>query len=242
MSVDRRVLLVAALFWASTSAAQYELQLESANNDVTDVASLQRGARHFVDYCGGCHTARFVRYGQLAEMLEMTPEELFEHLLVSQAGQFDYLNTSMPSEQALRSFGVVPPDLSLITRSHGSDYVFTYLKSFYAMPSRPRGVDNVVLPGTAMPHVLWELQGVQAPIYGAAGEGEVIEGFELVRPGSMTPAEFDAFVRDIVNFLDLIGEPMQQQRVAIGIRAIALLLVFLVLSWLLQREIWRDLT
>ena len=234
------VVLAAGLLWVSLSYGQYDHELESANNDVEDLASLQRGARYFVDYCSGCHSVKYVRYGQVAEMLELTPDQLFEHLGRSGAGEFDYIDVAMQPEHARQWFGVEPPDLSLISRSHGTDYVFTYLQSFFARPSTPRGVDNLVLPGTAMPHVLWELQGVRVPVNGT--EADVNEGFELVRPGSMTADEFEEFVRDIVNFLDLIGEPMQQERVTIGIRAIAFLLVFLLVSWLLQREIWKDLT
>ena len=236
------IALAAGLLWVSLSHGQYDLELESADNDVGDLASLRRGARYFVDYCSGCHSAKYVRFSQIAEMLDLTPDELFEHLMWSGAGEFDFLDVSMRPEDARQWFGVEPPDLSLISRSHGTDYVYTYLKSFYAQPSGPRGVDNLVLPGTAMPHVFWELQGVQMPVYDTTRETDVIEGFELVRPGSMTSIEFDELVRDIVNFLDLIGEPMQQERVTIGIRVIAFLLVFLLVSYFLQREIWKDLT
>lgn len=237
----RCVVLAAGLLWTSLCHGQYELELESANNDVRDRPSLQRGAKYFVDYCSGCHATKYVRYSQIAQMLSMTPDRLFEFLAQNGAGEFDYVDVSMQSEHARQWFGVEPPDLSLISRSHGADYVFTYLKSFYASPSAPRGVDNLVLPGTAMPHVLWELQGVQVPVYGTGEDGAFIEGFELLRPGNMTSEEFDGFVRDIANFLDLVGEPMQQERVAIGIRVIAFLLVFLLVSYLLQREIWKEL-
>jgi ubiquinol-cytochrome c reductase cytochrome c1 subunit len=143
-----------------------------------------------------------------------------------------------PEDQA-RWFARQPPDLSLIARSRGTDYIYTFLRSFYADPSKPTGANNIVLPGTAMPHVLWELQGIQRAKF-KDGEGSEFEGFELVRPGALQPEEYNEVVRDIVNFLDYIGEPMQRERQALGIRVIAFLLVFLLIAYLLKKEIWKD--
>jgi ubiquinol-cytochrome c reductase cytochrome c1 subunit len=156
------------------------------------------------------------------------------------------MRISMRPEDASRWFGVPPPDLTLIARSRGTDYVYTFLKSFYLDPSRPNGVNNLVLPGTSMPHVLWELQGLQAAVY--AGESDAqnstvhkrFKEFQLAQPGSLTPQEYDQFVRDTVNFLDYIGEPMQLERRSIGFRVLAFLLVFFLFAYLLKKEYWKD--
>jgi ubiquinol-cytochrome c reductase cytochrome c1 subunit len=147
----------------------------------------------------------------------------------------------MPREDAAGWFGLAPPDLSLIARSRGTDYVYTFLKSFYADPgSRATGANNKVLEGTAMPHVLWELQGIQEAVYRDAGDRRVFDRFELLRPGSMTPAEFDRAARDITAFLSWAAEPMQLERRRLGFFVLAFLLVLFAFSWLYYKELWKD--
>jgi ubiquinol-cytochrome c reductase cytochrome c1 subunit len=129
----------------------------------------------------------------------------------------------------------------LIARSRGTDYIYTFLRSFYADPSSPTGVDNVVLPGTAMPHVLWQLQGTQRAVFAPDEHGvEVFQRFDMARPGELGVAEFDNVARDIVNFLDYIGEPIKRERQQLGIRVIGFLLVFLLIAYMLKKEIWKD--
>jgi ubiquinol-cytochrome c reductase cytochrome c1 subunit len=156
---------------------------------------------------------------------------------------YDTMAIAMKPADAVRWFGVAPPDLSLIARSRGPDYIYTYLRSFYIDPTRPTGVNNVVLRGTAMPVVLWELQGAQRAVFrtdpARPGEEE-LDHFEVVRPGQMSEAQFDEVVRDIVNFLAYIGEPIQRERQTLGIRVIGFLLVFLLIAYLLKKEIWKD--
>jgi ubiquinol-cytochrome c reductase cytochrome c1 subunit len=237
-----RIIGAAVLLMATAGGvqAQHEAELEPARNDVSDVASLQRGAKYFVNYCLGCHSAQYVRYNRLAEDLQISDEQL-ESLMFTGEQPFDTMSIAMRPEDANRWFGVTPPDLSLIARSRGTDYLYTFLRSFYVDESRPTGVDNMVLPGTAMPHVLWELQGLQtAEIEHAEDGAEHFLGFELMSPGQLSPQQYDGFVRDIVNFLDYIGEPMQLERQRLGTRVIAFLLVLLLLSYLLKREIWKD--
>jgi ubiquinol-cytochrome c reductase cytochrome c1 subunit len=151
----------------------------------------------------------------------------------------------MNPDDAKNWFGVTPPDLSLIARSRGTDYLYTFLRSYFADPSKATGVNNLVLPGTAMPHVLWELQGLQEAVW----EGEVdaqgnaqrhFKEFKLASPGKLEPEAFDAFVRDTVNFLDYIAEPMQVQRQSLGFKVIAFLAFFTLLAWLLKKEYWKD--
>lgn len=227
-----------------------EAVLKSANNDVGNLASLQRGARNFVNYCMGCHSAQYVRYNRLAEDLGISEDQVIANLMFAAEKPTETMTIAMPSEDAERWFGVAPPDLSLIARSRGTDYVYTFLKSFYREEGRPTGVNNTVLANTAMPHVLWELQGEQRAIYEDVvetdGDGNeirksVFKGFELASPGALSPEEYDQFVRDTVNFLDYIGEPMQLQRTRLGIWVILFLLVFGLFAYLLKNEIWKDI-
>jgi ubiquinol-cytochrome c reductase cytochrome c1 subunit len=241
----RRAFLTLLLAVAVNGAAlaQEEAELEPAENNINDVTSLQRGAKYFVNYCLGCHSAKYVRYNRLAQDLQLTEQQLVDNLMFTGERPFDTMDISMKGDDARRWFGIQPPDLSLIARSRGPDYLYTFLRSFYEDPSSPTGVDNVVLPGTAMPHVLWELQGLQHAVF-EEREGALPEfkEFELVRPGSLAEEDYNRVVRDIVNFLDYIGEPVQRDRHNLGIRVIAFLLVFLVIAYMLKKEIWKDVT
>jgi ubiquinol-cytochrome c reductase cytochrome c1 subunit len=234
------VLLFSAGF-AGSALAQHEAELDVANNNVANTASLQRGAKYFVNYCLGCHSAKYVRYNRLAQDLQLTEEQLVENLMFTGERPFDTMANAMPPEDSERWFGISPPDLSLIARSRGTDYIYTFLRSFYLAPDRLTGVDNVVLPGTAMPHVLWQLQGAQRAVFAKDEHGvEVFEKFETASPGQLDTEEFDNVVRDIVNFLDYIGEPIKRERQQLGIRVIGFLLVFLLIAYMLKKEIWKD--
>jgi ubiquinol-cytochrome c reductase cytochrome c1 subunit len=245
----KRIALLAALVAFSAAAAAMQASddvIEPAHNDVTNVASLQRGAAYFVNYCSGCHSARYVRYSRLAKDLGLSEQQVIDNLMFTGERIHDTIRVNMRPEDATRWFGVTPPDLSLIARSRGADYIYSFLKSFYVDPSRPNGVNNRVLPGAAMPHVLWELQGVQEAVYDGESDAEHnavhkrFKEFKVVRPGSMTEREFDQFVRDTVNFLDYIGEPMQLERRSIGFRVLAFLLVFFLFAYFLKKEYWKD--
>jgi len=235
------LVLVASGAWAAGEGAL----LEPANNDVSNIASLQRGARNFVNYCLGCHSAKYVRYNRLAQDLRLTEEQLIENLMFTGERPFDTMQIALAPADAQRWFGVQPPDLSLIARSRGTDYLYTFLRTFYLDPSRPTGVNNLALPGTAMPHVLWQMQGFQKALYEGETDAEGnmhkrLAGFELVDPGQLSPEDYDHFVRDTVNFLDYIGEPMQLERQRLGLRVITFLFVFFLFAWLLKREYWKD--
>ena len=225
---------------AGFAAAQHEPALDAANTNIANAASLQRGAKYFVNYCLGCHSAQYVRYNRLAEDLQLSEQQLTDNLMFTGEQVFDTMANAMRSEDAARWFGIAPPDLSLIARSRGTDYIYTFLRSFYAAPDRLTGVDNVVLPGTAMPHVLWQLQGTQRAVFAEHDGVEEFEGFELVRPGELSRSDYDEVVRDIVNFLDYIGEPIKRERQQLGIRVIGFLLVFLLIAFMLKKEIWKD--
>ena len=232
-------LLLAAGF-AGGAAAQHEAALDAADTNIANMASLQRGAKYFVNYCLGCHSADYVRYNRLAEDLQLSEQQLTDNLMFTGEQVFDTMANAMRPEDAARWFAVAPPDLSLIARSRGTDYIYTFLRSFYAAPDRPTGVNNIVLPGTAMPHVLWKLQGVQHAVFEEHEGVQEFETFELVQPGALSVDDYDSVVRDIVNFLDYIAEPIKRERQQLGIRVIGFLLVFLLIAFMLKKEIWKD--
>jgi len=220
-----------------------------AENDVKNTASLQRGARNFMNFCAGCHSLRFERYSRLGEDLEISPELLDKYLVPPGEKSNSYIVTSMPAADSEVWFGKTPPDLSLIARARGPDYLYQFFKTFYVDPTRPTGANNLRLPATAMPHVLSELEGLKKAVYKNVerpGEGgkaitePVFDHFEQIAPGRLSAAEYDAFVRDTVNFLDYVGDPSQVQRRALGIWVVLFLMVFTWLAWLLKREYWKD--
>lgn len=223
--------------------------LEHADIDPGNVASLQRGARNFMNYCSGCHSAQYVRYSTIGKHLELNDEQLVDNLMFNAQKTFETINVAMPAADAERWFGVAPPDLSLTARAKGADYIYSFLKGFYVEQGSPTGVNNVVLAGTAMPHVLWELQGFQQAVFSEHTETDAdgnqtssthFEGFEPMTRGSLSAEEYDAFVRDTVNFLAYIAEPMRADRRKLGVWTLMFLLVFLIISIALKKEIWKD--
>lgn len=250
-------LLPAAHAASEGEAATLDWEHWSANNVVADTASLQRGAAHFVNYCSGCHSLKYMRYQRMGTDLHITDEQLEENLVLAGSKVTDYMISSMPAADAEAWFGIAPPDLSLIARSKGPDYLYQFLKTFYSDPTRPTGVNNLALEGTAMPHVLAELQGVQAAVFREGGAGKVagsvaesgeeatsreLVRFETVVPGQLSDAEYDVFVRDLVNFLDYVGEPTQVVRATVGIWVVLFLLAFTGIAWLLKQEYWKDVS
>ena len=187
-----------------------------ANNDVSDVNSLQKGAGNFFNYCAGCHSLKFIRYNQIAEDLDLNENQLVQNLIFTQAKPEDAVITNMLASDGSRWFGKSPPDLSLITRSRGTDQVYNFLRTFYKDSTSPTGVDNLALPGTSMPNVLWLVQE------------------------QLNEKEFNQFTLDIVNFLDYVSEPIQSERKRIGIWVILFLLIFLVFSYGLYKDIWKE--
>ena len=228
------------------SAQAEEGKLMHANNDVANKASLQRGARNFVNYCSGCHSLKYVRYNRLTVDLDLTDAQVRDNLDFTGAKLTDMMTNNMDSADGKAWFGKAPPDLSLIARSRGADHLYTFLHSFYLDPSRPTGMNNVVLPAAAMPNVLWELQGLQHAVYeGKTSQDgkrvdKVFKGLEAETKGKLSPEEYDEFVRDTVNFLDYVGEPIQVERRDLGIRVVFFLLILFGLAYALKKEYWKD--
>lgn len=234
--------LVLGLALCGTAFAAPEVPLQRANVNVANMAALQRGAKYFVNFCFGCHSAKYVRYNTLAKGLDLTNQQLVKNLMFTGKRPGDTMQNAMRPADATRWFGVAPPDLTLMARDRGPDYIYTYLRSFYVDPSTPTGANNLVLPNSAMPDVLWREQGIQAAKFTKdkkTGE-EVFDKFEMLQPGDMTPKQFDQMDRDIVTFLTYIAEPIKQEREALGKAVIIFLFVLLLLAYLLKKEIWKD--
>ena len=220
-----------------------------AGNEVANLPSLQRGARNFMGYCSGCHSLKYLRYSRMAEDLEI-PEEQLEQMMPPGDKPADYILSSMPAADATVWFGKPPPDLSLMVRARGgSDHVFQFLKTFYFDASKPTGANNLTLDATAMPNVLSEVEGIKKPVYrevtktGEDGKPQtehVFEKFELVVPGRLSEGDYDAFVRDTVNFLDYASEPAQNKRRHLGVFVVLFLIAFTWLAMLLKKEYWKD--
>ena len=214
--------------------------LDDADIDVSDQESLQRGARIFVNYCLSCHSAQYQRYNRTARDLGLTEDEVKENLMFTTDKIGDTMTIAMKPVDAAAWFGVAPPDLSVIARARGVDWLYTYLRSFYIDEARPFGVNNIVFPDVGMPHVLWELQGMQKAVFAEEDGQKVFNKFEQVTPGTMSAAEFDGAMLDLTAFLSYIGEPIQTERKRIGMWVLSFIAVFFVLAYLLKKEYWKD--
>lgn len=217
--------------------------VEHSGANIEDTASLQRGAKWYVNYCFGCHALNYQRYNRLAEDLDLSEEMVMQNLVYSNAKFADTMSIAMDPEQAEAWFGKTPPDLSLIGRSRGADWIYSYLRSFYQDESGEW--NNMLLPNAAMPNVLWHLQGIQTPVYRqettASGyTHEVIDHFELSTAGTQSPEEFEETARDIAAFLEYVGEPAKLKRKGVGIWVILFLVLFTFIAYLLKVEYWRD--
>jgi len=230
-----------------------ELHLDKAPVNTTDKASLQNGAKLFVNYCLNCHQASFMRYTRLRD-LGLTDVQIKQNLLFATDKIGDTMKVSLDPKQAKAWFGTVPPDLTLVARSRaghggtGSDYLYTYLRQFYRDDSRPTGWNNLVFPNVGMPHVLWELQGERTAKFVEKEDphehGKKIqefEGFEQLTPGTLTEAQFNDAIADLVAYMQWMSEPVQQDRVRIGVGVILFLLVFTFIAWRLNAAYWKDI-
>ena len=210
-----KLALVSTLLSFNVFAAG-DLHLDPANTDISDTASLQNGAKLFMNYCSGCHAIAFMRYNRIAKDLNLSDSLVAEHLMFAGEKPGETITTAMPKEGAAKWFGGTPPDLSLVARAKGTDWIYTYLRGFYEDDSKVFGVNNKVLENASMPDVLWSLK-----------EGK-------------SEAEFDQDVRDITNFLDYVGEPAKLIRTSLGVWVLLFLGVLFVLTYLLKKEYWKD--
>jgi ubiquinol-cytochrome c reductase cytochrome c1 subunit len=237
-------LVSSAAFAAGGGPLPYKAEI-----DQTDKASLQRGAKLFMNYCLGCHQMQFQRYERTFNDLGIPVELGMEHLVFTKGTKVgDHIKNAMPQEDGAKWFGAAPPDLTLEARLRGPDWIYSYLKSFYVDPSRPFGVNNTVFKDVGMPHVLQELQGV--PVKQEIFEEQLIDGVlqkvslgeKIVTDGSgeLSDEEYDQAALDLTNFMVYIGEPMILERESMGKWALLWCLIFFVLAVLLKKEYWRD--
>lgn len=206
--------------------------LDSAPVDLSDKESLKRGADLFMNYCLSCHSAHFMRYKRMADDLGMSDQEVLDTLVLTGAKIHETMQIAMPSEQSAKWFGTTPPDLSVISRSRGDDWLYTYLRSFYVDASRPMGVNNTVFKDVGMPNVLEGLQGKQHLQADGTLKGD--------GSGSMSAEEFDKAVGDLVNFLAYVGEPAKAYRMTLGWYVLGFLLILLIPAYRLKKEYWKD--
>ena len=216
--------------------------LPNAGTDLGDRASLQRGAKLYMNYCSGCHSLKYLRYSRIAEDLGLTEDQVQANLNFTGSKVGDQVRVALTDADATKFFGKMPPDLSVIARVRGSDWISAYLKSFYLDETRPVGWNNTVFPNASMPNPLWQMQGLQHAEYGKADAGgdRPVEKLVLAQPGTQTPAQFDQTVRDITAFLEYAGEPAALKRQSLGVWAVLFLAFFTFLAWLLKKEYWRD--
>ena len=233
--------ILIVLLWLPVQAAESLVPLESVSVDVSDLESVRRGAAHFVNYCMGCHSIKHLRYSRIGQDLELSEDELRKDVMVEDAKIHDSLISAMAKADAVKWLGIDPPDLSLVARARGDDWLYSYLKGFYVDPTRPNGVNNVVFKDVGMPNVFWDMQGEQKPIHSKLNGADVISGLELATPGKLTEKQFEALLTDLVAFMVYAGEPSQAQRVSLGKYVILVLIGFAVLLYKLKKEYWKDI-
>ena len=236
----KKLLIILLLTFSFGALANEAVELQSARIDLSNNESLQRGAKHFVTYCLGCHSAKHIRYLRIANDVGADPQKVLKDIAPEGASIYDQLHSAMNKHDAEKWFGSQPPDLSLIARSRGADWLYSYLKSYYIDTTKPLGVNNLVFKDTAMPNPLWQLQGEQHAEQRKTIYGEYTK-LVIEEPGTLSEKDFDLFVNDLVNFLVYVGEPVQLERQRIGKYVILFLLLFLVIAYLLKKEFWKDI-
>ncbi len=243
-----KTILAIIVMWAASSCG-YAAGGEGpprmeANVNLSNKVSMQRGARLFVNYCLSCHSAQYMRYNRMAEDLDLEEAAVKENMMFASDKIGDTMTVAMRADDATKWLGAPPPDLSVIARAKGADYLFSFLNGFYLDDTRPTGVNNLYFPATSMPHVLWELQGAQKlePATAGEGDGHGAHGptLKAVSAGTMSAGEYQQATRDLVAFLVYVGEPAKLVRYRIGFWVIVFLSVLLVATYLMKREYWKD--
>ncbi len=245
------IALILSLGFVTAAQANSEgVAWDKAPNKVNDMASLQNGAKLFVNYCLNCHSASYMRYNRLKD-IGLTEAQIKENLLFATDKVGETMKSAIDPKQAKEWFGANPPDLTVIARSRagsggsGADYLYTYLRTYYRDETKATGWNNLAYPNVAMPHVLWELQGERKPVFNEVEEhGHVVKTFtgkwEQVKSGSMTPLQYDQAIGDLVGYMQWMAEPAQASRVRVGVWVLLFLLMFSVIAWRLNASYWKD--
>ena len=228
-----RICAIFLLFFSLNSFSASNVELTKAPIDLTDNQSLQRGARTFVNYCLNCHSANYMRYSNLVD-IGLSPETIKRDLMFNADKIGDTMAVNMPVKDSKKWFGVTPPDLSVVARSRGADWIYSYMRGFYSDPSRAMGWNNTVLLNSAMPHILWELEGEKILNL----ETKQLEKFSA---GKLNTKEYDSLIADLTNYLVFMSEPDQLKRKKMGYYVIGFLLLLLFLTINLKKEFWRDI-
>ncbi len=223
------IVLLPLFFFASAAT----LALDKPGNDLSDKSSLKRGFKSYLTYCLACHQLAYQRYNRTFTDLDIDEKEGKLSWMPTGEKTSNHIINNLPAKDAAKWFGSTPPDLTLVTRFRSPEYIYTYLRTFYIDENRPFGVNNAVFPEVGMPHVLQNLQGIRTMDY----HGELSEA----TGGSMTTEEYDSFVRDLVNFLEYVGEPNKLERKSLGYWVLGFLLVLFTLTYLLKKEYWKDI-
>ena len=227
------IIFILLLIQSSFIFASEEVYLEKAPIDLSDQPSLQKGARTFINYCLNCHSAKYMRYNKLLD-IGLSKKDIKENLLFTGKKIGDPMEISMPVKESKKWFGATPPDLSVTARSRGSDWIYSYMKGFYRDSSREIGWNNLVYTNSAMPHILWELQGEQ--------ELDKNTGkLSLIKAGKLNQKEYDSVITDLTNFITYMSEPGQLKRKKMGFYVVGFLLLLLVLTVKLKKEFWKDI-
>ena len=237
----KKLFLLLTLVSMPAFAAGGKVHLDDVDIDMSDTASLQRGAGLFVNYCLSCHSAAYMRYQRMSEDLQIPKEVVEDNMMFTADRIGGLMKSTMPADDAKKWFGKAPPDLSLIARSRGPEWIYTYMRSFYLDDNSPSGWNNVLFEKVAMPHVLYDLQGARHAVFKKDEHGtEVFDHFEMVKPGSMNEDEYDSAVRDLTNFMVYLAEPARLVRYKLGVYVLIFLAIFFVFAYLLKKEYWKD--
>jgi ubiquinol-cytochrome c reductase cytochrome c1 subunit len=230
----KNLLFLVALLPATLWGAETGYRLDRSPHEATDLVSLQAGAKLYVNYCLGCHSMQYMRYGGLTD-LGLTEQQIRDNLMFTADKVGEPMKTPMDPKAGKQWFGVAPPDLSVVSRSRGADWLYTYLRTFYRDPKTPTGWNNAVFENVGMPHALWTLQGER-------GYDRDKRQWREISKGSLSQVEYDMAVRDLVNFLAYAGEPAAADRRAIGIVVMFVLGILFIFTYLLKKEYWKDVT
>jgi len=248
LKILRILAAVVVLAPALGLAVEGEVKLDRAPIDPGDKASLQRGAHAFVNYCLNCHSASYMRYNRLQD-IGLSEPQIRDNLVFTGVKVGELMKTAMDAKDAKEWFGAAPPDLTVIARSRsshagpGSDWLYTYMRTFYRDPTRPTGWNNVVYPNVAMPHVLWQLQGEQVLTEAkeqAEGYMKTVQKLTIDKPGTMKPVDYDILVGDLVNYMTYMSEPARSQRVTTGLYALLVIFILIALAYALKKSFWKD--
>lgn len=253
MKLLKKLIAAVLLVPALAMAAGGDFPLDRAPDRSDNLSALQNGAKLFVNYCLNCHSASVMRYNRLTE-LGLTEDQIKDNLLFTSDKVGDLMKTALSPADAKAWFGAIPPDLSVIARAKssgagpGTDWIYTYLRTYYKDDTRPTGWNNMLYPNVGMPHVMWELQGVRTAKFenvkdphDASKTLNKFVGFEQVTPGALSAAEYDTAVADLVAYLSWMAEPVQSKRRTIGVIVLLFLSVFLLLAWRLNASYWKDI-